>query len=456
MYWNAASVPIDNRGEKLMKEKNNLGLAKINKVNNSLINVIKTPKWIEVTNRQQQIFNSGIAMAASLQTAISVLPVKTMVLNSCTSGLNTFKYALDTTKFDPVIHTPAWQQNISSVISALSASMPNTTKIMDFPRLNAFECETAKVLNSAGISTQMIMPSLQIMESLQSFAHISSSISTKVDMVLATSQLLTTYSALVEKQYTQIQKDITNSTKHLQVIELATKLVQDQIISTGNYIASEAVHIDEEIHEENISSNTKTIIQYIPAYLGYALRDNSNYDLEEELNKSIILQISENGKNLVTKIQYINELRVAQGEEYVFKPTNKMFTASSCLTTSLAVDQSTFGNVIDSLYMLIYEGSGYAKRILGVLTDEESTTLWDIKKLRTDFRHDIEHGTEKDIQKKEREIGNAYKTLCGKARPLKQKDWVTTQYNLFLKVNELLDLIIEKISNTEESEPEVM
>ena len=109
---------------------------------------------------------------------------------------------------------------------------------------------------------------------------------------------------------------------------------------------------------------------------------------------------------------------------------------------------------MDSLYMLIYEGSGSANRILEVLNDEACLPLWNIKSLRTDCRHDVEHGSEEQIQKKKREIGETYQSICGKLRPFKQKEWVTAHCNLFVKINNFLDLIIEKLSLPEEGEAE--
>lgn len=116
------------------------------------------------------------------------------------------------------------------------------------------------------------------------------------------------------------------------------------------------------------------------------------------------------------------------------------------MLTSFSTDDKTFGCVVDSLYMLIYEGSGSAKRILEVLSDSECTTLWNIKHIRTDFRHDIEHGDEKKYLAKKQEIGCAYQAICGKLRPLKQKDWVAAHAMLFKHVDEFLQSIIDKLS----------
>lgn len=437
----------------MKKNGSNLGFSAKLKTSSALKVATSTPKWLETANRQQQILNSGAAMAAAFKGALSTLPPQTKIMDSCISGLTTFTYAIDTLGFNPQVHIPAWQKNIASAVSLLSVSMPNVTKAMNLQRLNTVECETVQALNAAGISKQMIMPSLQIAEALQSFGRMSADILPKFDIALSSSQLLVNYSSLVEKQYAHIQRDVTKSDKHLRVIELATKVVQDQIVSAGTYVTEGTADVDYHPEEET-GNNSKTIIQYMPVYLGYALRDNSAYDLEEEYAKSAMGQIAEGGKNIASKIQHINELRMAKGEEPMFKPTNKTYTAVSCLTSSFAVDQNTFGNVMDSLYMLIYEGSGSANRILEVLNDEECLPLWNIKSLRTDCRHDVEHGSEKQIQKKKREIGETYKSICGKLRPFKQKEWVTAHCNLFVKINDFLDLIIEKLSLPEEGETE--
>ncbi|MBR5451371.1 MAG: hypothetical protein IKV36_00060 [Clostridia bacterium] len=431
----------------MKKNIGNVGLPKPTKTNNTLQSAIRTPKVVETINRQQRILSSGTAMTAVLKNSLSTLPSQTQIMSNCISGLTTFKYAIDTIGFDPQVHIPTWQQNISSALSSLASSMPKSANAINLSRLNGFECETALALKNAGISAQMIMPSLQIAETLQSFGKMSADILPKVDMTLASSQLLVNYSSLVEKQYSHIQRNVVNSEKHLKVIELATRVVQDQIVSARDYIADETIDTDVSSSEENQS---KTIIQYMPIYLGYALRNNSSYDLEEEYAKSAMGQIAEGGKNIASKLQYINDIRMAAGEEPIFKPTNKAYTAIPCLTSSFSVDQNTFGNVIDSLYMLIYEGSGSAKRIREILSDAECSPLWDVKHLRTDCRHDVEHGSDSEIKKKQRNIGKAYHTICGKSKPFKQKEWVTAHCNLFVNVNAFLDLIIEKLTVTTE------
>ena len=88
--------------------------------------------------------------------------------------------------------------------------------------------------------------------------------------------------------------------------------------------------------------------------------------------------------------------------------------------------------------------SGYAARILKILKDEECATLWNIKHLRTDFRHDYEHGKEREIRNKKKLIADAYQKNCGMKKPIRQKEWVSAHHNLFMAVDEFLDLIIDR------------
>ena len=177
----------------MKKNGSNLGFSAALKTSSALKVAASTPKWLETANRQQQILNSGAAMATAFKGALSTLPPQTKIMDSCISGLTTFTYAIDTLGFNPQVHIPAWQKNIASAVSLLSVSMPNVTKVMNFQRLNTVECETIHALNAAGISKQMIMPSLQIAEALQSFGRMSADILPKFDIALASSQLLVNY-----------------------------------------------------------------------------------------------------------------------------------------------------------------------------------------------------------------------------------------------------------------------
>lgn len=416
--------------------------------NNPLLNcIVEKPEWIKVFERQQQMLNAMTPMSSMLAEyagIMSCLPHDVTELTGLAAELKTYNYLLDISAFNPNEHIANMQAMLTSVADNLSVYIPHLYEALNIPALNALECETASILKAAEIDTPFAMHALEIADTLQNLTTSFASVLPQIDEALAASRLVKDYASLVERQHIQIQKDVRCSVTRLKVIEIATGLLQDHMASAAQYAESE---IDNESVVEEVSlDQARTGIQFIPSYLGYTFRENAGYDLDEEFAKSMVSKIWNSGKEIPQKIEYINELCMAIGKEPIFKPTTKTYTAVQCLSTSFSADNTTFGCVIDSLYMLLYEGSGSAKRILEVLSDAECTVLWNIKLIRTDFRHDIEHGDEKKYLAKKKQIGCAYQTICGKPRPLKQKDWVTAHLGLFNQVNEFLQSIMDKLS----------
>jgi len=408
------------------------------------------PKWIETVARNQYFVSSNSYLegaTSSLKAFSTILETQRFTSKGCISGLCTLqKHMLNVAKYNPPVHNASYAKILGSTAETLTRSTPLTMKALNISHLGTLECETATIMKAAKILTHMPVSSLQLAETLKPLASLSSELRIKADAALAASQVLKSYSAFVVGQHKSIQRDIDSTNKRLKMIEIATDMVQDHISSVCDYVVEEKQYSEDNASSEIQVEKSKTAIQYIPSYLGYALKENSTCEREEEFQKSMICKIIKGGKDIAAKIEYINDYYLSNGKKELFTPTNKTFRAISCLSTAFSVDDSTFGNVVDSLYMLLYEGSGDAKRILEVLDDSECASLWNIKHIRTDFRHDIEHGDETKYMKKMQLIGSAYKDICGKNKPLKQKDWVTAHCNLFIKVNELLDLMIEKIA----------
>ena len=407
------------------------------------------PAWLvdieRRENRLLEVTNLVQPLVPALADTISSLPTHTMAIESCARGLDTFRYILDVSAFLPDEHTLTMKTSLMEVTSALDKLIPRTLGVLDISRLCALECETAKVIKAIRGNPVFSMSSFNLADSLRVFSEISERLLPQIDRVLSSSQLLYNYSNLVENQYKKIQKSPGSHEKYLHIVDLATTMVQEQIETVSTY--AECAQYESAEEDEAVSfSDSRTVIQFIPSYLGYTLRESASYDLDDEFEKSAVNKISSSGKEIVEKITYINEVCMSTGQEMIFSPTNKSFKATLCLATAFSTDQNTFGNVIDSLYMVIYEGSGEAKRILKLLSDEECSAIWKIKHIRTDFRHDIEHGDEAKYMKKKALIGEAYESICHKIRPIRQKDWVTAHSNLFAEVIKLLDLIIMKLS----------
>ncbi|MBU0497738.1 MAG: reverse transcriptase family protein [Candidatus Thermoplasmatota archaeon] len=81
----------------------------------------------------------------------------------------------------------------------------------------------------------------------------------------------------------------------------------------------------------------------------------------------------------------------------IFKPTNDLINSLDNLGID-ARDYHRFGDRIDDLYMIFYEGTGYIERLKEHSLDR--TIITEINILRTYYRHDIDHGKTNEIRRK--------------------------------------------------------
>lgn len=150
----------------------------------------------------------------------------------------------------------------------------------------------------------------------------------------------------------------------------------------------------------------------------------SNYP---ETNYEVLKNLSELTATIKDQIYKINKLYSSKAGEDLFKLTNKSINALSILGKPTR-DANQFSEFIDSLYFLFYEGSGACKR----LPSPPPQLLMDIKFLRTDIRHDIDHGDEKEIRKKHVRNAEILKKYSGKMtlQESSPEDFLATQIRL--------------------------
>jgi len=133
----------------------------------------------------------------------------------------------------------------------------------------------------------------------------------------------------------------------------------------------------------------------------------------------------------------------------MFKATNKTLRVSSLLSSSIATDEVTFGQIVDGFYTLLYEGSGDAGRFTDKLSDDDLDALWLVKRLRTSFRHDVDHDKTNDVKRKRRALGEDFVSLCGRPRPITPAQWRNAQTVLYDRVAELLYSVLSAVSEQE-------
>lgn len=108
-------------------------------------------------------------------------------------------------------------------------------------------------------------------------------------------------------------------------------------------------------------------------------------------------------------IYTVNEKAAADNGKDTFKLTNKSAKALKNLARPRGTEKD-FGDLVDDLYFLVYEGSGDCSR----LPSPPPSFVMDVKFLRTHLRHDLDHGPEADAAKKRRRAGGAFKKYVGK------------------------------------------
>lgn len=128
-------------------------------------------------------------------------------------------------------------------------------------------------------------------------------------------------------------------------------------------------------------------------------------DVENEAVRNLG-EIAESIKETVFAVN--RKYQGANGED-LFKMTTESVAGLNKLGV-VCKDSNTFGEFVDSLYFLIYEGSGSCKRLPSPPPD----FAMDVKFLRTSLRHDVDHGDSNEVKKKHIRNADVFKKYSGK------------------------------------------
>ncbi len=145
--------------------------------------------------------------------------------------------------------------------------------------------------------------------------------------------------------------------------------------------------------------------------------------------------LAQTASEIRSHVYRVNKAYSARHGEDLFKATNESTNALSVLDTP-AAEKQEYGQFIDALYVLVYEGSGACKR----LGEPPPDFAMDIKFLRTALRHDVDHGDEKDIAKKLRRAGDTFAKYSAKRTPEEcgEEDLIAVQMKLLSHFLEML------------------
>jgi len=182
------------------------------------------------------------------------------------------------------------------------------------------------------------------------------------------------------------------------------------------------------------------------------LRDVAAADLD--LDELLVIlptgQLILLARELLSLVIEINESRQLAGQEPMFRMTIRVGRAFAELPFAVAVDEETFGDFVDDLYFLLYEAPGggslkYETKHAGPLTHDECAFVFVIKYLRNYYRHDLEHGSDRDIKKKFGDIAAYFRERGCDAPPRRRDEFRRLQRTLLEESVSFLDTINERL-----------
>jgi len=139
-------------------------------------------------------------------------------------------------------------------------------------------------------------------------------------------------------------------------------------------------------------------------------------ELGEVFDPSVIAEsgvsgrITELGKSVGELVGQVNGMYAAKHGEDLFKPTNKT-TQAFLRIHKAAKDREDYESFIDDLYFLFRESVGTR------LNSTWPQSFTHVNELRTDLRHDVDHGDAGKVRAKRRKAGNTFKLYGGSGTP---------------------------------------
>lgn len=139
-------------------------------------------------------------------------------------------------------------------------------------------------------------------------------------------------------------------------------------------------------------------------------------ELAEIFDSSVVAEsgvsgrIGNLGKSIADLVGLTNAKYAASHGEDLFKPTSK--TTQGLLRIQKPVrDLDDFKNLVDDLYFLFRESAGSR------LTDRWPKSFIHLNDIRTDLRHDLDHGDAGKVRAKRRRAGKTFQLYAGSGTP---------------------------------------
>ena len=157
----------------------------------------------------------------------------------------------------------------------------------------------------------------------------------------------------------------------------------------------------------------------------------------------VAADLHRSGDSIQSSIYALNKDYQAKHGIDLFKPTNE--TSQAVFTIGKPVTGlKDYGEFVDALYFLLYEGSGNGQR----LGDPPPDVVNDVKDLRTQVRHDVDHGKQGKAKAKMKKLGEVFGRYANVASPelLKPENFPLVQARILISVDSTLRALLDDAS----------
>ena len=314
-----------------------------------------------------------------------------------------------------------------------------------FATLCKLEQETCRIV---GIPDTIISAASQIASITEAIKP-----SMQIDDLFSSTRLLADYCSLAVKQHEMIGKALepADIEWRLGVLDAASKYVDRQIIwriGLADQLTDEELPNPGETEELEVKESALTLI---PTHIGYTRRQDVQKTPIEGLEESSLVTITEKGKRVAEGILKINRLQLDNGNQRIFGLSETVVGGMVDFGSIVCTNNDMLGKIIDGLYFVFYENLEHIKVLIGngdqktgdsmVRNEPVFQCIFRVKTIRSDLRHDLDHGSENERKKKLKAVGDCYKQYCG-SRPLRERDYKKLQEKLYDEIIELEEALI--------------
>lgn len=356
------------------------------------------------------------------------------------------------TSMGQVLVDTTWMHKDASWIVETSKLIEISTEGIAASKLTellSMEQQTSKMLADLGRSNLT-----SIAAQIASIGEACSHISDQWKEVIAPPSIINDLGNLAIRQHEEIQKVGTISEWRLGILDAASRFVDRQVTWANDLVAGlqDEVEVTENVDDFEAENyvDVRSPVALIPQHIGYTNRRNITRSPEEGLEKSSIVEITEKGKRIIENAVAINQLCADIGHDDMFKYTGRFVINATKISGTMCSSEESLGIIIDCLYMVFYENLERMKKIVtdkAVRSEAVYQCIFRVKSIRTDLRHDYEHGPESQIKKKRKDIMDCYRHYTNQPLLRTQGDFIMLQkrmYDEFIALEEhLIGLLYE-------------